>query len=97
LGKVCTSERCPSGCGERTTAILAVPEWEEYPPPPAVFIRATNKGLTAYAKWKSVEALDNKGTTKSEEALGLKDVTPTVLVRVRNTGLKPWLHTCIEV
>jgi hypothetical protein len=38
-----------------------VPIWEEYPHTPAVFVRMANKGLTAYVKWKSAEALENKG------------------------------------
>jgi hypothetical protein len=42
------------------------------------------KGLTAYVKWKSVEALENKGEISErirlqsdtrEETLGLRDVT----------------------
>jgi hypothetical protein len=28
---------------------------------PAVFVRVASKGLTAYVKWKSAEALGNKG------------------------------------
>jgi hypothetical protein len=30
-------------------------------PTPAVFVRMANKELTAYVKWKSAEAAENKG------------------------------------
>jgi hypothetical protein len=42
----------------------SVPKWEEYPHTPAVFVRAAAKGLTGYVKWKSAEAIENKGYRK---------------------------------
>jgi hypothetical protein len=48
-----------------------------------------NKELTAYVKWKSAEALENKGAIprrlhvgreQEEKTFGLKDVTPAVFV-----------------
>jgi hypothetical protein len=47
-----------------------------------------NTGLTAYVKWKSAEALENKAEIRDWKRTGLKDVTPVVFARVRNTGLK---------
>jgi hypothetical protein len=46
------------------------PEWEEYPHTPAVFVRAANKELTAYVKWKSAEALENKGAIPERLKVG---------------------------
>jgi len=37
-----------------------VPKWEEYPPTPAVFVRAAKKGLMGYGTWKSVRKMGDK-------------------------------------
>src|SRR5690242_13842077 len=37
-----------------------VPNWEETPYTPAVFVRVANKGVTPYGKWKSAQAHENK-------------------------------------
>jgi hypothetical protein len=38
----------------------SVPEQEEYPYTPAVFVRVARKGLTPYAKWKSAQATETR-------------------------------------
>jgi hypothetical protein len=42
--------------GEKT-----VPEWEEYPHTPGVFVRVANKGLARYGTWKSVRKMGDGG------------------------------------
>ena len=43
----------------------SVPEWEELVYTPGVFVRAANKGVTAYGTWKSIrkngEGLGRRG------------------------------------
>jgi hypothetical protein len=37
-----------------------VPEWEEYPHTPAVFVRVANKGVAGYGTWKSVRKMEDR-------------------------------------
>jgi hypothetical protein len=32
----------------------SVPEWEEYPHTPAIFVRVAKKGVRAYGTWKNI-------------------------------------------
>jgi hypothetical protein len=62
-----------------------VPDREELGYTPAVLVRVATKGLTAYVKWKSAEAIENKeGTSEvglhnwaepERKDFGFKDVT----------------------
>jgi hypothetical protein len=65
-----------------------VPEWEEYPHTPGVFVRVANKGLAVYVSWKNVRKMGDDATAKvkrcrdelksaqckKRKALGLKKV-----------------------
>jgi hypothetical protein len=55
-GSICKSERL--NVEEAST----VPEWEEYPHTPAVFVRVANKGLAGYGTWKSVRKMGDRET-----------------------------------
>ena len=37
-----------------------VPEWEEYPHTPGVFVRVANKGLAGYGTWKSIRKIGDR-------------------------------------
>ena len=43
-----------------------VPEWEEYPHTPGVFVRVANKGVAGYGTWKSVRRMEDESTTETE-------------------------------
>jgi hypothetical protein len=53
-------EKFVSGRVESPAYENCVPEWEEYPHTPAVFVRVANKGVRVYGKWKSREIVENK-------------------------------------
>jgi len=46
----------------------SVPEWEEYPHTPAVFVRVASKGLRGYGTWKSVRRMEGWG--ERDRAMG---------------------------
>jgi hypothetical protein len=50
------------------------------PHTPAVFVRVANKGLAAYVKWKSAEALENKG-----------EISEQITRRNKTAGREFWL------
>ncbi len=49
-------------------AFMLVPFWEELVYTPVVFVRVPNKGVTAYGKWESAEAVKKKRDTEEERS-----------------------------
>src|SRR5215472_15606458 len=52
-----------SRCSLRTHILVrcSVPNWEEYHPPPAVFVGVRNKELRAYVTWKNIRKNGGRG------------------------------------
>jgi hypothetical protein len=68
-----------------------VPEWEEYPHTPGVFVRVANKRLAGYGTWKSVRRMggrDRRIGRAMSSRLEILGTHPAVFVRVGNKGDK---------
>jgi hypothetical protein len=62
-----------------------VPEWEEYPHTPGVFVRVANKGDTGYGTWKSVRKMGDG--EKSEKKTWFEGGDPAFCVRAESKGV----------
>jgi hypothetical protein len=75
--------------------IRRVPEWEEYPHTPGVFVRVANAGLTGYGTWKSVRKMGDGSETGGRVVEGrgerrafvLKEMPPVFFVTAHSKGI----------
>jgi hypothetical protein len=63
-----------------------VPEWEEYPHTPGVFVRVANKGLAGYGTWKSIRKMGDRLSSPSGRKSVRTAPPPVFFVSVASKG-----------